>query len=213
MARRDNAIRRRDRDDETRDRRQWCATLAEALMRSGVRVAQDLSPAAPRLDARQPCDIAPDVRYEPTPPTVVSAMLRLAAVTSSDRVYDLGCGDGRVVIAAARMHGAFGVGIDVDPTRIAESLDNASRAGMLDRVRFVGADVMGVDLADATVVTLFLSPRLNMRLRPKLLRELATGTRVISHWHNMGDWRPRRVERVRSEGVLRPLYLWSICPG
>jgi SAM-dependent methyltransferase len=153
---------------------------------------------------------APDVRYEPTPPDVVQAMLRLAGVNARDVVYDLGCGDGRIVITAARELGARGVCVDVDPRRIAESRDNALRAGVADRIRFLNEDLFTTAIADATVVMLFLSPELNLRVRPKLLRELEPGTRIVSHWHDMGDWTPQRTVRVRSGGQERPLYLWTV---
>jgi SAM-dependent methyltransferase len=157
---------------------------------------------------------APDVRWEPTPLDVVATMLRLAEVKPGDVVYDLGCGDGRVVIEAARQRGARGVGVDVDPLRLTECMAGAEEAGVSARVRFVLDDLLAVDLREATVVTIFLSPRLNMRLRPKLQRELGRGARIVSHWHNMGDWRPARVERVTAEGQVRPVYLWCVsCPA
>ena len=160
-------------------------------------------PAAPPLRA-------PDVRYEPTAPDVVQAMLRLAAVRAGDVVYDLGCGDGRIVIAAAREHGARGVCVDIDPRRIAESQDNARGAGVADRIRFVNEDLLTTAVGDATVVMLFLSPELNLAVRGKLLRELRPGTRVVSHWHDMGDWKPRETVTMRSNGRERSIYLWII---
>jgi len=153
---------------------------------------------------------APDVRYEPTPMDVAQAMLRLARVTTGDVVYDLGCGDGRIVIAAARQHDARGVCVDIDPQRIAESRENARRAGVADHIQFVNDDLLTADIGAATVVMLFLSPELNLAVRPKLLRELKPGTRIVSHWHDMGDWKPQNTVRVRSGGIQRPLYLWTI---
>jgi SAM-dependent methyltransferase len=153
---------------------------------------------------------APDVRYDPTPMDVVQAMLRLAGVNAGDVVYDLGCGDGRIVIMAAREHAARGVCVDIDPRRIAESRENARRAGVADRVRFLNEDLLATGIGDATVVMLFLSPELNLAVRPKLLRELKPGTRVVSHWHDMGDWAPQRAVHVRSDGRERPIYLWTI---
>jgi SAM-dependent methyltransferase len=153
---------------------------------------------------------APDVRYEPTPPDVVRAMLGLAGVNARDVVYDLGCGDGRIVITAARERGARGVCVDVDPRRIAESRENARRAGVADRIRFLNEDLFATAIGDATVVMLFLSPELNLRVRPKLLRELRPGARIVSHWHDMGDWTPQRTVRVRSGGRKRPLHLWTV---
>jgi SAM-dependent methyltransferase len=186
-------------------------TLRNALIAGGVhRLRGRRAPQAAEPGAHS---VEPDVRYDPTPPDVVAAMLRLAGVRPGDVVCDLGCGDGRVAIAAARDHGASAVGIDIDPARIAESTANARAAGVADRVKFVLDDLLEADLRAASVLTLFLSPRLNMRLRPKLLRELPRGARIVSHWHNMGDWRPQRIERVRSEGQERPLHLWVIGPA
>jgi SAM-dependent methyltransferase len=115
---------------------------------------------------------APDVQFEPTPMEVVQAMLRLAKVNAGDVVYDLGCGDGRIVITAVRQFGARGVCVDIDPARIAESQENARQANVTDRIRFLTEDLFVTDIGDATVVTLFLSPELNLRVRPKLQREL-----------------------------------------
>jgi ribosomal protein L11 methylase PrmA len=125
-------------------------------------------------------------------------------------VYDLGCGDGRIVIAAAREFGARGVCVDIDHSRIIESRENARQANVIDRIRFINEDLFATDLADATVVTLFLSAELNLAVRPKLPRELKRGTRIVSHWHHMGDWRPQETVRVRSEGGERPVYLWTV---
>ena len=153
---------------------------------------------------------APDVAYEPTATEVVHAMLRLAKVTAGDVVYDLGCGDGRIVITAVRDFGARGVGVDIDPIRIAESRENARQAGVADRVRFLTEDLFRTDIGDATVVTLFLSQEVNLAVRPKLQRELKPGTRVVSHWHHMGDWKPQETVRVRSDGRDHTIYLWTI---
>jgi SAM-dependent methyltransferase len=150
----------------------------------------------------------PDVVFVPTPNDVVDKMLELAAVTASDRVYDLGCGDGRIVITAAQRYHARGVGIDIDPRRIAEATANARKAGVTERVRFVEADLFEADIHDATVVTLYLLTRLNDKLKPKLLQDLKPGTRVVSHAFDMGDWEPERKEFVGASAV----YLWRI-PG
>jgi SAM-dependent methyltransferase len=152
----------------------------------------------------------PGVRYEPTSTEVVEVMLRLAALKENDVVYDLGCGDGRIVIAAVRERAARGVCVDIDPRRIEESRENAQQAGVAKRIRFLNQDLFATDLADATVVMLFLSPTFNLELRPKLLRELRPGTRIVSHWHNMGDWTPQETVRVTSDGRERPVYLWTI---
>ena len=153
-----------------------------------------------------------DVPYRPTPHQVVDAMLRLAAVAKDDVVYDLGSGDGRIVIAAARDFGARGVGIEIDPRLVAESVRSAQGAGVAERVRFVQQDLFQTDLSPATVVTLFLSQEFNLRLRPKLLRELRPGTRIVSHRHDMGDWRPERQIRIAVPGDEHPVYLWVV-PG
>ena len=170
---------------------------------------------APIGDAQQspvapPALRAPDVAYEPTPTEVVHAMLRLAKVTAADAVYDLGCGDGRIVITAARHLGARGVGVDIDPLRIDESRENARRAGVTDRIRFLNEDLFRTDISEATVVTLFLSQEVNLAVRPKLQRELKPGTRIVSHWHHMGDWKPQETVRVRSGDREHPIYLWII---
>ncbi|HTH27836.1 MAG TPA: class I SAM-dependent methyltransferase [Sphingobium sp.] len=148
----------------------------------------------------------PDVRYEPSPWPVVHAMLELAAIGPQDVVYDLGSGDGRIPITAARLYGARGIGIDIDPRRIAESVANARKAAVADRVRFRNEDLLEADFRDATVVTLFLSPRLNRELRPRLLRELKPGTRIVSYYHDMGDWKPER----RVPAGEAHIYLWTI---
>lgn len=136
-------------------------------------------------------------------------MVQLAAVRPGDVVYDLGCGDGRIVIAAVR-RGAHGVCVDIDPQRIAESRENAQKAGLAERIEFVEGDLLETPLARATVVMLFLSPQLNRALRPRLQRELPPGARVVSHWHSMGDWRPQRTLAVKSDWRERYLYLWVI---
>lgn len=153
---------------------------------------------------------APEVRYEPTPYDVVQTMLDLAAPRAGDLVADLGCGDGRLVIEAARRHGARGLCVDIDPKRIAEARRNAAAAGVAERVTFLNQDLFGTELRGVSVVMLFLSPRFNLQLRPKLERELASGARVVSHWHDMGDWPPSRTVRVTSDGRERSVYLWVI---
>jgi SAM-dependent methyltransferase len=153
-----------------------------------------------------------DVPYEPSPAPVVDAMLQLANVTERDVVYDLGCGDGRIVIAAVKERGARGVCIDLDPERIRESRENARRAGVEERISFRNQDLFDADLEGATVIMLFLWPEVNLRLRPKLQRELAPGARVVSHYHAMGDWRADQLVHVSARGRSRPIYLWSI-PG
>jgi SAM-dependent methyltransferase len=148
----------------------------------------------------------PDVPFEPTPPAVVDAMLELAGVRPGDVVYDLGCGDGRIVVRAAE-RGARGVGIDIDPERIRESRARARAAHVEDRVEFREGDLFEADVSPATVVTLFLWPEVNLRLRPRLLAQLRPGTRVVSYMHDMGDWWP---EKTISVPGGRNVYLWRI---
>jgi hypothetical protein len=137
-------------------------------------------------------------------------MLRLAATTSADVVYDLGSGDGRVVIGAARDFGSRGVGVELDPALVQVSREAALRAGVADRVRFLWADIFATDVSEATVVTLYLGADLNRRLRPKLLGELRPGSRVVSHDFDMGDWAPDRSIQVRSPARPHALHLWVI---
>jgi len=135
-------------------------------------------------------------------------MLELAAVGPSDVVYDLGCGDGRIVVEAARRYGARGVCVDIDPQRIAEARANAAAAGVAERIAFREEDLLRTELAGASVVTLFLSPDMNLKLRPRLERELASGTRIVSHWHRMGDWRASRTLNIEENGRSREVLLW-----
>jgi hypothetical protein len=162
---------------------------------------------APAISAQSKAANAPDVLYVPTPQPVVDAMLELAAVKKDDVVYDLGSGDGRIVITAAKKYGARGVGIDIDPALVKKALDNAAAAGVSDRVRFVTQNLFTADIKEATVVTLYLLQSINERLRPKLVRELKPATRVVSHVFNMGpEWPPERelvVDRSR-------IFLWRI---
>ena len=151
-----------------------------------------------------------DVPYVQTPHEVVTQMLRLAGVGRNDVVYDLGSGDGRLVIAAARDFGARGVGVEIDPRLVAQSVESARRAGVGDRVTFREQDLFQTDLADATVVTLYLSPALNLRVRPKLLRELRPGARIVSHDFDMGDWPPARALRVDVRERASQVYLWVV---
>jgi SAM-dependent methyltransferase len=174
--------------------------LALCAAAAGAKPASELS-AAPR---------APDVPYEPTPSNVVAQMLQFAQVRADDVVYDLGCGDGRIVIAAVKEKGARGVCVDIDPQRIREARANAAAAGVLDRIRFLEQDLFAADIAGATVVVLFLWPEVNLKLRPKLWRELRRGTRVISYVHSMGDWEPQQSMSVQGRIGVRNLHLWTI---
>src|SRR6187397_2763573 len=141
--------------------------------------------------AQQPLR-SPDVIFVPTPQEVVDAMLKLAKVTKNDVVYDLGSGDGRIPITAAKTYGARGVGIDIDPQRIKEATENLKNSGVGDRVKFLNQDLFTTDISEATVVTLYLLPSLNLKLMPKLNKELKPGTRVVSHAFDMGpDIKPK----------------------
>jgi ribosomal protein L11 methylase PrmA len=148
----------------------------------------------------------PDVIYVPTPEAVVEAMLQVANVSKNDIVYDLGCGDGRIPVTAARKYGARGVGIDIDPQRIKEANENVAKNNVGDRVKIVQGDLFEQDLSQATVVTLYLLPSLNVKLMPKLMKELKPGTRIVSHAFDMGDWKPEKELDV--EG--RKVYFWTI---
>ena len=153
-----------------------------------------------------PQSLAP---YVPTPQPMVEKMLELAQVTSKDVVYDLGCGDGRIVITAAKKYGAHAVGIDIDPERIRESESNAKAAGVEKLVTFKLEDAMKADVSPATVVTLYLLSASNAALRPMLTRQLKPGARIVSHAFDMGDWKPAKIERVAAENEFtRTLYLW-----
>lgn len=146
-----------------------------------------------------------DVWYVPTPHEIVKRMLDVAKVRAGDVVYDLGCGDGRIVIAAAKKYGTRGVGIDLDPARIREARANAKRAGVEKLVTFEVADLFEADIREATVVMLYLLPQLNRRLKPKLWAELRPGARVVSHDWDMGrDWPPDEYVKLGGDGI----YLW-----
>jgi len=149
---------------------------------------------------------APDVIYVPTPYEVVDEMLKLAGVKKGDVLYDLGSGDGRIPVTAAKKFGIRAVGIDIDPTRIEEAKENARRNGVTKLVEFRNEDMFRAKLGDATVVTLYLLPDLNVKLRPKLLAELKPGSRIISHQFDMGTWKPEK--RVELNG--RTIYLWTV---
>jgi len=162
---------------------------------------------APVAFAQSSASVQPDVIYVPTPPPVVDAMLEVAKVTSSDVVYDLGSGDGRIVIEAAKKYGARGVGIEIDPALVKKATENAAAAGVSDRVRFVNENLFTADVSPATVVTLYLLQSINERLRPKLVRELKPGTRVVSHVFNMGpEWPAEQKLMIGAS----PVFFWTI---
>ena len=149
---------------------------------------------------------SPDVIFVPTPQEVVDAMLKLAKVSASDVVYDLGSGDGRIPITAAKTYGARGTGIDIDPQRIKEAMENLKTSGMADKVRFLNQDLFTTNIGEATVVTLYLLPSLNLKVLPKLNAELKPGTRVVSHAFDMGDIKPVQTQNVNG----RTIYLWTV---
>ena len=180
----------------------------------GVLALAGFLAAAPALPAQDPSWIqfkGFDVPFVPTPPEVVNEMLRLAGVKAGDVLYDLGCGDGRIVIAAAKRYGIKAVGIDIDPVRISESNDNAAKSGLAGKVRFVQQDLFEADLKDATVVTMYLLTSVNLRLRPKLLADLRPGTRLVSHSFEMGEWRPDKTTVVATSfGDRRDVHFWIV---
>jgi precorrin-6B methylase 2 len=148
----------------------------------------------------------PDVPYVPTPQQVVDDMLELAGVKKGDVLYDLGSGDGRIVVTAAQRYGVPGVGIDINPERIGEAEANARAAGVEKLTEFRQEDIFKTDIGDATVVTMYLLPSVNNRLKPKLLGELKPGTRIVSHAFDIEGWEPERI--IESDG--RTLYLWVV---
>jgi ribosomal protein L11 methylase PrmA len=163
-------------------------------------------PAGQAATAQEAPTRRPDVIYVPTPQEVVEAMLQVANVTKDDIVYDLGCGDGRIPVTAAKKYGARGIGIDIDPQRIKEANENVQKSGVADKVKIMNADLFTTDISEATVVTLYLLPSLNQKLMPKLKSELKPGTRIVSHAFDMGDWKPEKELDVNG----RKVYYWTI---
>ena len=167
------------------------------------------APVTPLAQAqKQPATQYPDVIFVPTPQEVVEDMLRLANVQKGDVLYDLGSGDGRIPITAARKYGIKATGIDIDPARIREANENAKKAGVTSLVQFRQENLFTADFRDATVITLYLLPDLNVKLRPKLWNELKPGTRIVSHQFEMGAWKPEK--RLESNG--RTIYFWTVPP-
>ena len=162
--------------------------------------------AAAQIPGQEAPTRRPDVIYVPPPQEVVEAMLDVAKVGANDLVYDLGCGDGRIVVTAAKKYGARGVGIDIDPVRIKEANENVASNGVGDKVEIRQADLFETDLSQANVVTLYLLSSLNLKLRPKLWKELKVGSRVVSHAFNMDDWEPEQTLDVNG----RTVYFWTI---
>jgi hypothetical protein len=185
---------------------------AAALTVAAAAVAQTAAP-PPRAGngagaaAKTPTPLRmPDVIYLPTPQEVVDAMLRMADVKKDDVLFDLGSGDGRIVVTAAQRYGTRGTGIDIDPERVDEANGNAILAGVTRLVKFKNQDLFETDLREATVVTLYLLPELNRKLMPKLLAELKPGTRIVSHQFDMGTWKPDREATVAG----RKIYMWTV---
>ena len=148
----------------------------------------------------------PDVIFVPTPEDVVREMLKLANVHKGDVLYDLGCGDGRTVVTAVKEYGIKAVGIDINPERIKESLENAKKNGVAEKVIFRNEDLFEADIQEASVITLYLLQSLNVKLRPKLFHDLKPGTRIVSHDFDMGDWKPEKEVNLNGHTI----YLWTI---
>lgn len=151
-----------------------------------------------------------DVPFVPTPQNVVAEMLKMGNVNKNDVIYDLGCGDGRIVITAAKKMGARGVGIDINPQRISESRENAKKENVSDRVEFRQQNLFEADISPASIVTLYLLTEVNIRLRPKLLRELKPGTRIVSHNYAMGEWEPEQSTVVEGQWSDHDVYYWIV---
>jgi precorrin-6B methylase 2 len=151
-----------------------------------------------------------DVPYHPTPITVVEEMLRLAEVKPDDVVYDLGCGDGRIVVTAAKLYGVKAVGVDLDPERVEESKENVRKNGVENLVTIRQQNIFDTDLSEASVVTLYLYPSVNLALKPTLQNQLKPGSRIVSHAFDMGDWEPEKEVTVEYKGALYDVFLWRI---
>ena len=180
--------------------------FAALILFTSLAVAQTTQPSQPKHQL--------DVPYVPTTEEAVKAMLKLAEVKKTDIVYDLGCGDGRIVIAAAKQYGAHGVGIDINPERIQEARENAKKAGVENLVRFEENDLFVADIHEASVVTLFLLSSVNLKLRPKLLKDLKPGTRIVSNTFDMGDWKPEKELTLDDTGddigLSHKFFLWIV---
>lgn len=175
------------------------AISTRALLALGMTAALAAAPACAQ-------DVRLDVPYVPTAQTTVDEMLKIANVSGSDYLIDLGSGDGRIVITAAKTYGTRGMGVDLNPQRIKESNENAKAAGVTDKVKFFQQNLFDTKLSDATVLTMYLLPSVNLQLRPRILSELKPGTRVVSHDFDMGDWRPDAQRDLGSDQV----YFWIV---
>jgi ribosomal protein L11 methylase PrmA len=187
--------------------------LHRSLVVSALALAFGLTVAGSSLAQQQlkPLEKDPEVPYVPTHELVVAEMLKVAKVGKNDVLYDLGSGDGRIPITAAKKFGTRGVGVDIDPARITEARANAVKAGVADKVKFMQQDLFETDIKEATVVTLYLLPDVNLRLRPKLLADLKPGTRIVSHNYDMGDWKPLRTITVKVPEE-HTIYYWVVPP-
>ena len=185
------------------------------LSRAALAIASFGLACVPALIALPASGADTSVPYVPTPQSVVDRMLEIGKVGPQDYLIDLGSGDGRIVVTAAKKYGARGFGVDLNPTRIAEANENARKAGVTDKVTFHRTDLFETDLARASIITMYLLPRVNLDLRPKLL-ELKPGTRIVSHDFSMGDWQPEHHEQVDAKdkyggsGGLSDVYLWIV---
>ena len=173
-----------------------------ALILAAAVAARAQAPSTPK---------APDVPYVPTHEKVVAEMLKVAKVKKSDVLYDLGSGDGRIVITAAKKFGTRGTGIELLPALVQEARDNARTAGVSELAKFVEGDIFEANISDATVVTLYLLPAVNMKLRPKLL-ELRPGTRIVSHNYDMGDWKPEKTIKLNLPDGEHIVFYWVVPP-
>ncbi|RCJ26777.1 RNA methyltransferase [Nostoc minutum NIES-26] len=183
-----------------------CTTTQERDFEAGAQPPSLTAQTETTTPTSQPQERPGDVPYVPTPQPVVDAMLKVAKVNKNDILYDLGSGDGRIVVTAAQKYGTRGTGIDIDPQRIKEANENAQKVGVTDRVKFVQQDLFNTNLSDATVVTLYLLPDINLKLRPKLFKELKPGTRIVSHAFDMGDWKPQQTLQVEGKTI----YYWVV---
>jgi hypothetical protein len=181
--------------------RRAAVAAASLMLLCGVQAHAQSAPA-------EKASRTPDVIFVPTPEDVVDEMLKVANVTGKDVLYDLGSGDGRIPITAAKRFGTRGVGIDIDPQRIKEANENLAKSGVGDKVKFIQGDLFQQDLTQATVITLYLLPALNVKLRPTLLK-LKPGTRIVSHDFDMGDWKPDKQVKVGNRNV----YFWTVPAG
>jgi SAM-dependent methyltransferase len=186
--------------------------LSRLLVALVLALAAALSVASTMAQPLKPLEKEPEVPYVPTHERIVAEMLKVANVKKSDVLYDLGSGDGRIVITAAKRFGTRGVGVDIDPVRVKEARENAVKAGVTDRVKFLQQDLFETDFREATVVTLYLLPEVNLRLRPKLLSDLKPGTRVVSHNYDMGDWTPLKTLQVHVPEE-HTIYYWVVPPS